>query len=54
MSLEERITAAAADRERDERPDGPVVPRQRRDAYDAYAEVHALVKDVYSRVSESR
>ena len=39
MSLEERITAAAADRERDERPDGPVVPRQRRDAYDAYAEV---------------
>ena len=53
MSLEDRI-AAAAEREKDTRPDGPVIPRQRRDAYDAYAEVHALVRDVYDRVSESR
>jgi hypothetical protein len=54
MSLEERISAAAADAEGDERPDGPVVPRQRRDAYDAYAEVHALVRDIYDRVSDRR
>jgi hypothetical protein len=54
MSLEERISAAAADAEQDERPGGPVIPRQRRDAYDAYAEVHALVRDIYDRVSERR
>ena len=51
MSLEDRI-AAAADA-RDEAV-GPVMPRQRRDAYDAYAEVHALVRDIYDRVSNSR
>ena len=54
MSLEDRIAAAAKDTEQPERGDGPRIPQQRRDAYDAYAEVHALVRDVYSRVSESR
>jgi hypothetical protein len=54
MSLEERISAAAAGAEQDERPGGPVIPRQRRDAYDAYAEVHALVRDIYDRVTERR
>ena len=54
MSLEERISAAAADREPDEPGDGPMIPRQRRDAYDAYAEVHALVRDVYDRVTDRR
>ena len=55
MSLEDRIAAAAAeDTDRDERPEGPRVPLQRRDAYDAYAEVHALVRDIYDRVSDRR
>ena len=50
MSLEERIAAAA--KAQDEHPDGPRIPLQRRDAYDAYAEVHALVRDIFDRVSE--
>jgi hypothetical protein len=54
MSLEDRIAAAAKDTDRDERPDGPRIPLQRRDAYDAYAEVHALVRDIYDRVSDRR
>lgn len=54
MSLEDRIAAAAEDRDQDEVPDGPLIPRQRRDAYDAYAEVHALVRDVYDRASDRR
>jgi hypothetical protein len=54
MSLEDRIAAAAEARNQDEHPDGPRVPRQRRDAYDAYAEVHALVRDVYERASDRR
>ena len=52
MSLEERIAAAAE--AQDEQAEGPRIPRQRRDAYDAYAEVHALVRDIYDRVSDSR
>jgi hypothetical protein len=51
MSLEDRI-AATQGQDQEERRDGPRIPRQRRDAYDAYAEVHALVRDVYKRVSE--
>jgi hypothetical protein len=54
MTLEERISAVAADREQEERQGGPVMPRQRRDAYDAYAEVHALVRDIYDRVTDRR
>jgi hypothetical protein len=54
MSLEDRIAAAAEDTRQAERRDGPRIPQQRRDAYDAYAEVHALVRDVYNRVSDSR
>jgi hypothetical protein len=58
MSLEDRIAAAAEARSRDEHPDehpdGPRIPAQRRDAYDAYAEVHALVRDIYDRVSDRR
>ncbi|HET6561690.1 MAG TPA: hypothetical protein VFG72_07425 [Marmoricola sp.] len=54
MSLEDRIAAAEQDRDQNGRSDGPVIPSQRRDAYDAYAEVHALVRDIYDRVSQSR
>ncbi len=55
MSLEDRIAAAAEHRDRDVRADGPVIPQQqRRDAYDAYAEVHALVREVFDRASERR
>jgi hypothetical protein len=54
MSLEDRIAAAAESKGQDEHPDGPRVPAQRRDAYDAYAEVHALVRDIYDRVSDRR
>jgi hypothetical protein len=55
MSLEDRISAAATGgRDHDARPDGPVMPRQRRDAYDAYAEVHALVRDIYDRAAGTR
>ncbi len=53
MSLEERI-AAAAEAKSQEEPEGPLIPQQRRDAYDAYAEVHALVRDIYDRVSDRR
>jgi hypothetical protein len=52
MSLEERIAAASEAKAQEEHPDGPRIPQQRRDAYDAYAEVHALVRDIYDRVSE--
>ncbi len=54
MSLEDRIAAAARDKDQAERPDGARIPLQRRDAYDAYAEVHALVRDIYDRVSDRR
>jgi hypothetical protein len=54
MSLEERIAAAAEAKGQEERADGSRIPRQRRDAYDAYAEVHALVRDIYDRVSDRR
>jgi hypothetical protein len=55
MSLEDRIAAAErAESTKAEPGAGPMVPRQRRDAYDAYAEVHALVRDIYERVSQPR